>query len=220
MITVVDGLHGCGKTWFIVHHFLYPEWKRGGNISILNTDLLFDTGDGRITKSYQLSDLYKLRDVLIGFPEIQKLINNINSLPPMFADLLSEHRHAKINIVGDTQDIMLISAEMRRHIAEVFHCRTVVRFPKDERKLPWIQWIRIQKKVRRFDTLDDKPRFINEGKEKSYFISRLWTKKLYDSHESLAATEYQSWIDRPRAKTWTWHLIGRELIASGRRKRR
>ena len=221
MISVITGLHGSGKTWYMVNKHLYPEWQRGGNVVALNTELLFGSED-RIIRAYTLSDLYQCSNALIGFPEIQKLLkaDSWRSLPPMFADLLSEHRHSQLSIVGDTQDLMLIDVEMRRHIAEVYHCRTMLRFPKDEKKLPWLQWIRVQKKIRRFDVADDRPRFAPIGREKNYLISRLWTKKLYNTHESLAAERFLVWVDRPRSKIWRVHQIGRELLNSGRRKKR
>lgn len=219
MITCIIGLHGTGKTWFLVNKFLYPHWLAGGNVISYNPLYFSDDGE-RVSRFWQLSDLYTANNAMIGFPELQKLLNaqSFRSLPVMFADLLCQHRHSQLNIVGDTQDLMLIDPNLRRHIAELYVCQTMLRFPKDEAVLPIIHWIRVQKKVRRFDTKIDRVLFAKEGRAKWYFISRFWTKKLYDTFEKSQLTKFIIWTTR-KAKKWTVHLINRQLISSGKRRR-
>jgi len=216
MISTITGLHGSGKTWFLVNKFLYPHWLAGGNI-LSYSDLFFSEKNERIDKFYQLSDLYGARNVLIGFPEIQKLLNadNWRSMPAPFRDLLSEHRHSQINIVGDTQDLMLIDIKLRRHIAEVYHCRTVLRLPQDETVLPIIHWIKVQRKIRRFDNEGIHVLFKPVGGEKNYFISKFWTKKIYDTFEKLKISKFEIFVKLWKKK-WVIKQINRELIQSGR----
>lgn len=220
MIIVITGLHGCGKTWYMTNHFLYPAWLRGDNILAFNK-LLFSAENERITRFYQVSDLYGARNAMIGFPEIQKLLNADcwRSMPAQFRDLLSEHRHQQLNIVGDTQNIMLIDINLRRHISEVHHCRTIFRYPKDESKLPLIHWIRVQRKAQRFDNAGTQVLFKNVGKEKNYFISTLWTKSLYDTYEKLTSEDYEIWTELSKKK-FTIRMVSRELIQSGRIRKR
>jgi len=119
MISVITGLHGAGKTWFMVNKFLYPHWLAGGHILAYN-QLLFSPDNERIIRFYQLSDLYGASEAMIGFPEIQKLLNadSWRSMPAPFRDLLSEHRHSRLNIVGDTQNIMLIDINLRHLLSQ------------------------------------------------------------------------------------------------------
>jgi hypothetical protein len=216
MISCVTGLHGAGKTWFIVNKFGYPEWLKGGNILAYN-QLLFSLENERITRFYQLSDLYGAKEALILFPEIQKLLNadSWRSLPAPFRDLLSEHRHSRLNIVGDTQNLMLIDINLRRHISEVYHCRTILRWPLDETKLPLFHWIRVQKKLQRFDNEGTQVLFKPIGNEHNYFISKLWTKTLYDTYEETRTAKFCIWTEFVK-KRWTVRMVNRELLQSGR----
>jgi hypothetical protein len=217
MISVITGLHGSGKTWFLVNKFLYPAWLAGGNIVSYN-QLNFSDDQERCQRFWQLSDLYKVNNALIGFPEIQKLLNaqSWRSLPPMFADMLSQHRHSQINIIGDTQNLMFIDPNLRRHIAEIYTCRTILRLPADESKLPVIHWISVQKKTREI-TDNETIKFVKSGGAKSYFISKFWTKPLYDTYEKTNLSEYILWATKRKNK-WTVNLCNRQLIASGRVK--
>lgn len=215
MITAITGMHGTGKTFLMVHEFLHKHWLAGGHVISYN-QMLFSPDNERTLRFYQLSDLYGAREAIIGFPELQKLLNadSWRSMPAMFRDLLSEHRHSRLNIVGDTQDLMLIDINFRRHISEVFHCRTVMRFPKNEAVLPIFQWIRVQKKVRRFDTAGSQVFFKDIGSEKNYFISSLWTKKLYDTYEELRPDKFEIWVKQIKGK-FMIRMVNRELIQSG-----
>lgn len=220
MITVITGLHGTGKTWFLVNKFLYPHWLAGGHILAYNK-LLFSDNNERIIRFNQLSDLYGARQAMIGFPEIQKLLNadSWRSLPAPFRDLLSEHRHSQLNIVGDTQNMMLVDINLRRHVAEVYHCRTIMRLPADETKLPVLHWIKVQRKVQRFDNAGNQVLFKDVGSEKSYFISKLWTKTLYDTYENLAPEKFKIWVNQVKSK-FVVRMVNNELIQSGRIRKR
>jgi hypothetical protein len=216
MISAITGLHGAGKTWFMVNKFGYPHWLAGGNILAFN-ELLFSPNNERIERFYQLSDLYGAKESMILFPELQKLLNadSWRSLPATFRDLLSEHRHSQLNIVGDTQNLMLIDINLRRHISEVYHCRTILRLPWDETKLPIIHWIRVQRKIQRFDNSGTQVLFKPVGNEANYFISKLWTKTLYNTYEKLKTEKFSIWTEYKK-KRWTVRMVNRELLQSGR----
>jgi Zonular occludens toxin (Zot). len=220
MIIAITGLHGAGKTWFMVHKFGYPAWQSGTEILAYN-ELLFSPENERITRFYQLSDLYGADNALILFPELQKLLSaeSWHSLPGMFRDLLSEHRHSRLNLIGDTQNLMLIDITLRRHISEVYHCRTVMRFPVDQTKLPLIHWISVQRKLQRFDNEGTQVLFKNVGRPTNYFISKLWTKTLYNTFEKLKTEKFMIWTEFVK-KRWTVRMVNRELIQSGRVRKR
>jgi len=204
----------------MVNKFLYPHWQAGGNILSYN-QLNFSDDQERVQRFWQLSDLYTASNVLIGFPELQKLLNAAawRSLPPMFADLLSQHRHSQINLVGDTQNLMFIDPNLRRHIAELFICRSMIRFPTNEAIPALFHWISVQKKIRIMDEKTDSIKFVKAGRAKWYVISRFWTKNFYDTYEKTNLSEYALWATLENGK-WAVHLVNRQLIAGGQAKSR
>lgn len=218
MITCIIGLTGSGKTWFL-SQLLYKRWLAGENIISYN-QLYFSDENERINRFWQLSDLYTATNAVIGFPELQKLLNAgaWRSLPPMFMDLICQHRHSQLDIIGDTQELMQIDCQLRRNIHEVYVCQTILRIPKTDKILPWLHWIRIQKKIRKFDAATDRVVFVKEGRAKFYFISRLWTKKLYDTFEKSNLSKYLIWAERKQQK-WKVIMANRQLIASGKFRR-
>jgi hypothetical protein len=220
MISCIIGLHGSGKTWFMVNKFLYPAWQAGENILSYN-QLTFSDDQERVERFWQLSDLYTANNVLIGFPEIQKLLNAQawRSLPPMFMDLLCQHRHSQINMVGDTQNLAFIDPNLRRHISELFICRSMIRFPVNEKFSPLLHWISVQKKIRVIDEKTDAVKFIKAGRAKWYFISKFWTKNLYNTYEKTNLSKYAIWATLEKGK-WTVQIVNRQLIAGGQAKSR
>jgi len=215
MIEVLEGLHGTGKTVTMVMQWLYPEWQRGGRVVYFG-NLFFSENGERVDRFYQLSDLYGVTDALVGFPELQRLLcaESWRSMPSTFRDLLSEHRHCRLNIIGDTQDLMLIDINFRRHISAVYTCRQVLRIPQREDVLPIFLWISVQKKIRKI-TNDSRVTFEKIGRPKHYFYSTFWTKKLYDTFENLKNSKFVLWVTKNRKKI-TVRMVNRELIQSGR----
>ena len=203
----------------MVNKFLYPFWKSGGNILSYN-QLHFSEDQERVQRFFQLPDLYTAHDVLIGFPELQKLLNASawRSLPPIFADLLSQHRHSHLNMVGDTQNLMFIDQNLRRHISELYICQTMLRFPANEAIKPLLHWIRVVHKTRVMDEKSDTIRY-KKIDSHFYYISRFWTKDLYDTYEKSNLSEYSLWAEQINGK-WSVHMVSRQLIAGGQARSR
>jgi hypothetical protein len=219
MITCIIGLTGAGKTWFLTR-LLHERWKAGANI-ISYHKLYFSEKNERIKRFWQLSDLYSASNATIGFPELQKLLNAKNwaSLPEIFADaIVSQGRHNQLDLIGDTQGLSQIDVYLRRNIHELYVCRTILRIPINQNKLPLFHWISVEYKTRYFDEKSDDVKFKKNGKRKWYFISRLWTKKLYDTFEKSQLKKFALWVSRKKEK-WTVHMINRRLIAAGKRRR-
>jgi hypothetical protein len=73
----------------------------------------------------------------------------------------------------------------------------------------------VQRKIRDMDEKTDRINFKKSGHAANYFISRWWTKTLYDTYEKSNLSKYLIWGTR-RQKKWTVHMVNRQLIASGR----
>lgn len=220
MITCIIGLNGSGKTWFLTK-LLYEQWKKYNANIIACYPVRFSDDNDRVQRFWQLHDLYGLENGVIGFDEIQKLLNAQNwaSLPPLFADLICQHRHAHLDIYGTTQDLGQIDIAMRRNINELYVCETMIRFPKTQRIKPFLHWIRVQKKIRRFDTATDRICWHPIGRRRWYFISRFWTRSFYNTYAKTALTKYLTWTIRKEGK-WKTTIANRQLITSGKVRRR
>ena len=219
MITCIIGQTGAGKTWLMTK-LLYKQWKLYNAKIVACYPLYFSDDNAGISKFWQLSDLYKLSNCVIGFDELQKLLNARNwaSLPVMFMDIICQHRHSAIDIYGTTQDLAQIDVNLRRNIHELYVCQSIFRFPKNERVRPLIHWIRVCKKVRRFDTATDRVAWERTGRPHWYFISLLWTKKLYDTYAKTRMSKYLTWTIR-KEKKWRTIIANRQLVASGKVRR-
>jgi hypothetical protein len=215
MITLILGLTGAGKTW-IMTRLIKSRWDSGIKI-YSNYKLLFDEENKNIERWWCLSDLYKFRNGVIAFDEGQQLLDARNwaSLPAMFKDLICQHRHSFLDIYLTTQDIMQIDISVRRNVHELISCQSLLRFPRNDSVPPLFQWIRVQKKVRRFDSASDRVVFIPEGGKKWYFLSRLWTKKLYETY---AITQLGKYVSKTifHKKKWKTIIANRTLIGTGK----
>jgi hypothetical protein len=218
MITCIIGQTGSGKTWLMTR-LLYDQY-RYYNAKIVSCYPLHFPEDAQTSRFWQLSDLYSLSGCVIGFDELQKLLNAKNwaSLPVMFMDLICQHRHSAIDIYGTTQDLAQIDISLRRNIHELFVCQTIVRFPINERVKPFFHWIRVVKKKRRFDVATDRLAWEKVGRAKWYFISRFWTRTLYDTYSKTRLTKYLTWTKR-KDKKWTTVIANRQLVAAGKVRR-
>lgn len=199
---------------------LYYQWKKNKQKIVACYPLRFSDDQERVQRFWQLCDLYSLNNCIIGFDELQKLLNAKNwaSLPPLFADLICQHRHSQLDIYGTTQDLGQIDIALRRNIHELFVCQTMLRFPRAENVKPFFHWIRVQRKIRRFDTATDRIAWEKAGRAKWYFISRFWTKTLYDTYSKTLLTKYLTWTRR-KDKKWITTIANRQLVASGKVRR-
>jgi hypothetical protein len=190
------------------------------NAKIVTCYPLYFPPECETTRFWQLCDLYKLSNCVIGFDELQKLLNAKNwaSLPAMFMDLICQHRHSALDIYGTTQDLGQIDIALRRNIHELYVCKSIIRFPKNERVKPFIQLIAVSNKTRNFDTATDRIAWKKVGRTKLYFISRFFTKKLYDTYAKTLLTKYITWSKR-KDKKWTTVIANRQLVSAGKVRR-
>lgn len=214
MITVITGLTGSGKTFFGAR-LLLQEWKRGAKI-YTNTPLIF--GDNTNVENYNvLDELYNITNGVIYIDEAQKLLEARRwaSLPIMFAEKLAQHRKHFLDIITTTQNFNHIDIRLRDLIHERYDTKSVIRIPRNERVYPLFQWIRVYKRVRQ-TTENDITKWSTTG-TKNLFISKFWTKKIYETYKDIGMNRFYTWTKRKK-DIWITRIVSRELIQSGKRR--
>lgn len=222
MLTVVQGPAGAGKTFFVVNKILKPEWEKGTNI-YPNFPVWFDQERTNIHRWHVLDDTFHLESGIISIDESQKLLDarRWRSLPMAFAEKIAEHRHQKIDFVTTTQDMSDIDVRMRRNVHELFTCRSIFRFPRNQRIKPYLQIIRVNKKIKVANSETQRIRFIKSGHDRIMLISRYWTKTYYDTYGKTRSSEF---VCKIKAKTkgkkieWKAKVFSNELVNRGRRR--
>lgn len=218
MITLITGLTGSGKTWFGVKK-LFQDWKGGATIWA-NFPLCFPNDNERVHNFSQLAELYHLTNGVIFIDEAQKLLDARRwaSLPMSFAEMIAQHRKHFLDIYTTTQDIGHIDVRLRALVHELFQCQTIIRIPRNERKHPILQIIRITKKIRNFNSDTDRIVWVKQS-SKLFFISSIFTKKLYETYADVGLTRYATKTYFKLGK-WKTRIINRDLVNSGRRRLR
>jgi hypothetical protein len=220
MITVITGLTGSGKTWFMTR-LIYKEWKAGAVINT-NFPIYFSKDNEDINRWHQLDEIYRISNGIIAIDEGQKLFDarRWGSLPISFAEKIAQHRKHFLDIYTTTQDIGHIDVRVRTNIHELYHCQSIFRFPKNERKHPLFQLIIISKKKRSFN-VEDRLVWEKAGRKKIFFISSLWTKTLYNTYADigmerfLCKIKYEQKLGQKKGK-WLVKIYSRDLINQGK----
>lgn len=208
MIILITGLTGSGKTWFM-SRLLYKRWKKGENVHA-NFSLTFPKADERVNRWYNLSEIYSITKGVIGIDEGQKLFGARAwmFLPVEFSDKIASHRHQYLDVITTTQDLGHIDVIVRNNIHELYNCRSIWRFPKNERTHPLLQIIKITRKQRSFDETSG-IKWVKSG-SKIRFISKLWTKELYNTYANIDLSHFICQIKRENKK-WLIILQSRQL---------
>jgi hypothetical protein len=211
MITVITGLTGSGKTWFMTRLML-KRWKKEENI-YTNFPLLFSAENERIERWHNLSEIYHIKNGIIAIDEGQKLFDARlwPFLPPAFADKIASHRHHFVDIITTTQDFGHIDVKFRTNVHELYNCKTVFRFPHSDRVKPILQMIQITKKQRSFD--DTAGIRWDKVRTKLHFISRLWTRELYNTYGNIDLSRFICQIKREKKK-WLIIMTSRQMLNS------
>ena len=209
MITVIDGLTGSGKTWLMTRLLL--KARKAGETIYPNLTLLFPNDNEGVIRWHALSETYDIHNGVIAIDEGQKLFDAHRwmFLPPMFAEKIASHRHHLLDVITTTQDFGHIDVRVRENVHERYHCQTVWRFPKRERYVPIIQIIRITRRIRSFDETANTIRW-SSGRPQTKFISKYWTRKLYDTHANIDLSHFICQIKREKKK-WLITLTSRQL---------
>ena len=218
MITVITGPTGSGKT-YLMSRLMYRDWLRGSNV-FSNFPLHFNKknvieNEG-VTRWHNLDELYSLNHGIIAIDEGQKLFDARRwaSLPVSFAEKIAQHRKHFLDIYTTTQDLGHIDVRVRSNIHELFNCQSVIRLPVNDRVKPYFQIVRVTKKKRAI-TADTERITWQKVKIKYHFISRYWTKELYDTYGDIGFEKYLCKIEYDKKK-WTVKIYSRDLINQGK----
>lgn len=218
MITCIYGLTGSGKTW-LQTKMLLAQWQEGYPVFV-NYPVNFPPDNKDVQRWHQLSEIYHVKNCIIGIDEAPKLMDarNWNKLPSMFTDKIAQHRKHGVDIITTTQDLGHIDFRIRSNIHELYHCKSVFRFPQNDRVKPILQILSVMKKGRNMDNQGHRITWHNVWKfRRYYFISTYWTKTYYNTYADVGLEKYQSKIIYKKNK-WLIKLINRELIDKGKRR--
>lgn len=214
MITVITGLTGSGKTFFMARLML-RDWKHGAMV-YTNFLLYFPNNNERVERWHNLDELYRLTDGIIAIDEGQKLFDARRwaSLPVSFAEKIAQHRHHALDIYTTTQDVGHIDLRVRQNIHELYNCRSIFRFPKNDRIKPILQLIIITKKQRKI-SINDRLVWEKVNNGKWFFLSRFWTRELYNTYGDIGFQRYLCKLKR-EGKKWKGKIYARDLINQGK----
>lgn len=213
MIVLITGLTGSGKTWFMTRLML-EDWKQGSEI-YANFPLTFPDNNARVSRWHNLDEVYHLTGGVIGIDEGQKLFDARRwaSLPVGFSEKIAQHRKHFLDIYATSQDIGHIDLRVRSNIHELYNCQSIFRWPRNDRVKPLLQMVRITRKKRIVNS-EDRLRF-EKVNHKFVFISRFWTKDLYNTYGDIGFEQYICRIKREKGK-WKGKVYSRDLINRGK----
>jgi hypothetical protein len=213
MIVVITGLTGSGKTWLMTRLML-SDWKNGANI-YPNFQLNFPNNNERVERWHNLDETYIIKNGVIAIDEGQKLFDAHRwaSLPVSFSEKIAQHRKQFLDIYTTTQDIGHIDLRVRSNIHELFNCQSVFRFPQNDRVKPILQLIKVVRKKRVISIND---RLVWEKVNTKYhFISRFFTKDLYNTYSDVGMNKFLCKIIRDK-KNWKIKIYSRDLVNRGK----
>jgi hypothetical protein len=213
MMTVIDGLTGSGKT-YLMSRLLLKARKQGENV-YANLSLNFPNENENVYRWHALSELYNLTNGTIGIDEGQKLFaaRNWADLPMTFADKIASTRHEYLNIITTTQDFGHLDIIIRQNIHDRYSCQSLFRFPRSDRIKPIIQIVRIVHKQRSWSDLEG-IKWLKAG-TRTVYISKYWTKQLYDTFANINLSHFVCLIKRDKKK-WLITLTSRQLSSRHR----
>lgn len=214
MITVITGLTGSGKTWFMTR-LMYYEWQRGASI-FTNFPVNFNEDNTDIQRWHNLDELYHLTGGIIAIDEGQKLFDarRWQSLPVSFMEKIAQHRKHGLDIYTTTQDLGHIDVRVRSNIHELYNAQSIFRWPKNDRVKPILQLVKITKK-KRIITADTDRLAWQKIAHKFHLISRFWTKDLYNTYGDIGFERYICKI-RKRNGKWQAKIFARDLVNQGK----
>lgn len=212
MITVITGLTGAGKTWFMTR-LLLADRKSGFEV-YPNYPLIFPNENEGVSRWHNLDEVYHLINGVIGIDEGQKLFDARRwaALPIGFAEKIAQHRKHHLDIYTTTQDLGHIDVRIRSNIHCWFHCQSVIRLPRNDRVKPIFQIIRVTEYAR--NEKDGRIIWKKIGK-KYFYISRIWTKTYYNTYGDIGFNRFICRIKRESGK-WRGKIYSRDLINRGK----
>lgn len=220
MITLICGQTGSGKT-FISVKLLYQAWKKGQNI-FSNHALNFGSDKG-ILRWHNLDELYHLSNGVIFIDDAIKLLDaqRWQSLPSSFKEKIAGHRHDHLDIITNIQDLYQINVDVRRNVHRLITLKTVFRSSQNDRIQPALQITRAMERTRNSDYLNERSGWQTKGRAKIYFISRFFTKQLYNTYDNIyldkfiCKIKYQKKPNQKRGE-WFGKIYSRDLVNQGK----
>lgn len=215
MITVITGLTGSGKTWLMSR--LALKRRKLGDLIYANMSFTFPKDNEGVYRWHNLNETYPITNGVICIDEGQKLFDARmwQFLPITFAEKIASHRHQGLDIITTTQDFGHIDIKVRDNVHELYSCQSLFRFPRNDRYKPIFQAIRVTKKRRSFDDYVSVKWVIKSRKLK--FISKFFTKELYNTYANINLSHFICQIKRDKKK-WLIILISRQLANSRQRR--
>lgn len=219
MIFVIDGNPDCGKSLYL-NMLLFRRYSKGQAL-FLNWDVLY--GGGVIERWHEFDEVVDVsskndKGAVIGVDEAYKIFDahRWQSLPLSFSEKLAEHRHDGLDLFTATQNFSDLDLRVRNKTGVWFHIRTVFRFPFQQNVKPILQLSIVQEKRR----IIEKQREVwKTFRTEKLWISRFFTKKLYNTFENLKQSKYicKLKIDTRKGKSTKKMIIAsREMITKGR----
>lgn len=207
MITVITGLTGSGKTW-LMSRLMLREWKNKTKI-FSNFPVYFSDNNEGVSRWNNLSEIYNVKSGMIAIDEGQKLFDSRlwSILPISFSEKIAQHRHHLVDIITTTQDLGHIDVRVRNNIHELYNCKSIFRFPKSDRVKPIFQVIKIIRKERTLGDTGLKWVVVNH---RFKFISKYFTKELYNTYGNLDLPKFVCHIKREKGK-WRGMIYSREI---------
>lgn len=215
MITLIEGLTGAGKSWFMTK-LVRRDWKIGADIHI-NYPVNFSVTNEGIFRWHNLDELYHLKRAVIAIDDAQRLLNARRwfLLPVAFMELISQHRHGGLDIYTTTQNFKDIDVYVRKNVHERYTCQSYFRYPRNDRLKPILQLLGIVKRKRIFSQNDDTIKWQKANRQKFYFLSRYWTKEYYDTYIDLNDEKFVIKIIL-KDKKWLIKMYSRDLLTRGK----
>ena len=219
MLTIIEGLTGSGKTYFQTK-LLRKEWKQNFSIHA-NFRLLFSEENEDIYRFHNIDETYHIKKGVLGIDEAQDLAGHWVAIPVSFRNKIAHHRHQEIDIYATTQSFMDLHVELRRNTHEIYRCQSILRIPRKDNIKPFLQIIKVIKKKRIIKGDNENIRFAKVGRSKHLYISRLWTKKYYDTFANIDFDKYScKLICETKSKTkrpeWILKIYNRDMVNNGK----
>jgi hypothetical protein len=217
---LISGDTGAGKTEFCVNNILLKKWKKGYSI-LSNSPLKFPNNNERVEDFRKIHELYlkkgtKEKPLVVFVDEAQKLVpkGGMGDFPSIFLDKLTQGRKHYIDFVTTTQQMANVHVDLRRLLHDWYNIETIFKFPKTEWSYPIIQINRITlyQKVKTPDPFEVK---WEKKKIKFRFISRYFTKELFDTYKDIGMEKYLCKLMLDKNK-WTAKFYDRSLVERGR----
>ncbi len=218
-IILIDGNPNAGKSlWMNI--LVYKRYLRGEQ-PFLNWGVNY--GEGFVERWNEFDEVLDVnsddgKPRFIGVDEAYKIFDAHKwmSLPTSFSEKLAEHRHDGLVLYTATQNFGDLDLRVRNKVSTWFHVKEVFRFPFDQRVKPWIQLSVVHERKRAI--IKEQDRWITVSK-KRLWISRFFTKKLYDTYANLKLSKYicKLKIDTRKGKNIKKMIMAtRDLVSRGR----